>query len=221
MWSSRLHLGSGLRGRFYGHIFKSGRRQNWRTIVFVGALLHFHFGKEHGGSDSRDRHVAAFGAADSVEDVFLIAGGDDAGQRGERSADDIHAADEFVGAAIGVDLIDDYGKHLKRLRQGTRGEREATLNVVEIQAVGFALFFYFVDQFLAHFVFRDGLGRSDDQISLAAGGHKAGLVAAVAVRMFETLNGHARSQKTFQDAISDEFNALRWNTFIVEFVGAG
>src|SRR5579859_1181080 len=100
----------------------------------VAALLHFHFGEEHGGSDGGDGDAAAFCAADAVEDMLLIAGGHDASERGERSAYDIDAADEFIGTPIGVDAIDDHGEHLKRLRELASGEGEAALNVIEVEA---------------------------------------------------------------------------------------
>ena len=39
----------------------------------VTAFLHFHFREEHGGSYSGDGDAAAFRAADTVEDVLLVA----------------------------------------------------------------------------------------------------------------------------------------------------
>src|SRR5260221_3004038 len=56
---------------------------------------------------------------------------------------------------------------------------------------------------------------------MTAGGQESGLVAAMAVRMVEALDGHARSEEAFKDAVGDKFNALRRNAFIVEFVGSG
>jgi hypothetical protein len=46
--------------------------------MLVRALLHFHFGEEHRRSNGGNRNLAAFGAADAVEDVGLIAGGENA-----------------------------------------------------------------------------------------------------------------------------------------------
>src|SRR6266403_2015041 len=128
-----------------GRAFKTGWRQDGRTLVQVAAFLHFHFGEEHGGSYGGDRDTAAFRAADTVEDVLLVAGGHDAGESGEGSADDIYAANQFIGTAIGIHAIDDHREDLKGLRELTGGQGEAALDVVEIEAVGLALAFHFVD----------------------------------------------------------------------------
>src|SRR6266478_7627329 len=123
----------------------------------MAALLHFHFGEEHGGSDGRDGNAAAFRAADAVEDMWLVAGGHDAGERRERSADDVDAAHQFIGTAISVNAIDDHGQDLEGLWKLACSECEATLNVIEVQAVRLALALYFVDQFLAELRFGNGL----------------------------------------------------------------
>src|ERR1700682_6067038 len=160
---SRFHLRLGLGALRGGHcVFKPGRRQNRRAFVRVSALLYFHFGKEHRRGDGGDRNAAAFGAADTVEDVLLVAGGHDAGERSERSADDVDAADQFIGTSIGVNAIYDHGQHLEGLRKLAGGEREATLNVVEVEAVWFTLALYFVDELLAELRFGNGLRGGDD-----------------------------------------------------------
>src|SRR5260370_33895288 len=141
---------------------KTRWRQDRRTLVRMPALLHFHFGEEHGGSNGRNRNAAALRSANTVEDVLLVAGGHDAGESGERSADDVDAADQFVGTSVGIDAIDDYGQDLKGLWELAGGKREAALNVIEVQAVRLALALYFVDQFLAELRFRNGLRGSDD-----------------------------------------------------------
>src|SRR5580765_7262681 len=143
MWHegfSRLHLRLGWSSLRGGHgVCKTGRRQDWGALVQMSALLHFHFGEEHGGSNGGYGDAATFRAADTVEDVRLVAGSHDAGERGEWSSHDIDAADQFVGTAIGVNAIDDDGKHLESLRELAGGEGEATLNVVEVEAVRLAL----------------------------------------------------------------------------------
>src|SRR5689334_23695998 len=93
---SWLHLSFGLRGGFNCVVFEAGRRQKRRTLVLMGALLHFHFGEEHGGSNGGDRYLAAFRTADAVEDMRLIARSENAGERSERRANDVHAANQFV-----------------------------------------------------------------------------------------------------------------------------
>ena len=110
---------------------------------------------------------------------------------------------------------------MKRLRQLARGDGEAALDVVEIQAVGFALFFHFVDEFLPHLGFRDRLRGGDNEIALASGGHESGLIAAVAIGLAKIFYGHARHQKVLEHPVFDDFNPLRGRALIVEVVGAG
>src|SRR5258707_100863 len=159
LFRSRLGLAALRGGR---GVLKTGRRQNGRTLVGMPALLHFHFGEEHGGSNRGDGNAAAFRAADAVEDVLLVASGHDAGERGERGADDIDAAHQFIGASISVNAIDDHGQGLEGLRKLARSEREAALNVIEVQAVRLALALYFVDQLLPELRFGNGLRGGDN-----------------------------------------------------------
>src|SRR6266849_8205736 len=147
---SRLHLRFWLRALRGGRsAFKTGWRQDGLPLVRMPTLLHFHFGEEHGGSHGGDGNAATFRAADTVEDVLLVAGGHDAGKRGKRSSNNIHAADQLIGTAVGVDAINDHGQNLKGLGKLASGEGEAALNVVEVEAVGLALALHFVDELLA------------------------------------------------------------------------
>src|ERR1041384_5696136 len=84
---SWLHLRLALRAlRSRQSVLKTEWRQDGRTVVGVAALLHFHFREEHGGSGCGHRNAATFSATDTVKDVELVAGGDDARESGERSA---------------------------------------------------------------------------------------------------------------------------------------
>ena len=62
--------------------------------------------------------------------------------------------------------------------------------------------------------------RTYNQISLPPGGHQSGLVASMAVRMFEAFNRHTRSEKALQYAVSDQLRTLRRHSFVVKFVCA-
>ena len=184
-------------------------------------LLHLHFGEKHGRGNGGNGHLAALRSTHAIEDVRLVAGGENASQRREWRAYDVHAAHQLVGPAIGINLVNHHGKHLKRLRQLARGDGEAALDVVEVQAVGLALLFYFINEFLPHLAVGDGLCGGDDQISLAARGHEAGLIAAVAIRNAEILDGHAGHKKIFQHSVFDDLHALCRGAFVVVVVGAG
>ena len=124
--------------------------------------------------------------------MWLVSGGKNAGQGGERRTDNVDATHQFIGTPVGIHFVHDYGEHLECLRQLARGNRESTLDIVKIQSIGLALFFRFVDQFLAHLRLGHGLCGGDDQISLAPRGHQAGLIAPVAVGLAEVLDGHTR-----------------------------
>ena len=79
----------------------------------------------------------------------MISGEQNAVHRGQRRADDIDAAHQFVGAAIGINAPDQNRQNLECLRHGTLGQRESSLDILEIKSVGLALFFNFVDQLMA------------------------------------------------------------------------
>ena len=55
---------------------------------------------------------------------------------------------------------------------------------------------------------------------MAARGHEAGLIAAVAIGIAEIFDGHARHQKVFEHAVFDHVHALRRSAFVVEVIGA-
>ena len=69
------------------------------------------------------------------------------------------------------------------------------------------MLFGFFDELLAQFGLGDGFGGGDDEVALAAGGHVAGLGAAVAVGGGEAGDGQARHEEGFQDAVLDEVDA--------------
>src|SRR5580704_19664984 len=121
--------------------------QNRRTLIAAAALLHFNFRKEHRGRGRRNGDAARFGAADAVENVLFVASEENLRERKQRRANDVHAADKFVGTAVRVNAINHHGQNLKRLRGGAAGEREAALNIVEIKAVGLTLVLNFFDEF--------------------------------------------------------------------------
>src|SRR5208282_254048 len=54
-------------------VIKTGRRQDGWSIVRMLALLDFHFREEHGRGNCGDGHLAAFRAANAVEDMLLVA----------------------------------------------------------------------------------------------------------------------------------------------------
>src|SRR5258708_1321821 len=75
------------------------------------------------------------------------------------------------------------------------GDRESGGDVLEVEAIGLALLFGFVDQQLAELGVGDRLGGGDDEIALAPGGHVPDLGAAVAVGGGEAGDGEAGHEK--------------------------
>ena len=148
-------------GRIGGRAVPCG----WRCVSMLA--------EQHGRSDGADGDGARLRAALAVEDFALVAGGEDALHGGERRADDADAADQLVGTAIDIDAPDDERNDLEGLRRAALRDGEAGGDVFKVEAVGLALLFGFVDQLLAQFGVGDGLGRGDDQVALAAGGHVA------------------------------------------------
>src|SRR5207237_4414826 len=55
-------------------------------------LLHLHFGEKHGRGNGGNGHLAALRSTHAIEDVRLVAGGENASQRREWRAYDVHAA---------------------------------------------------------------------------------------------------------------------------------
>src|SRR5271170_5114926 len=102
----------------------SGRREDGRTRCALRLALGFDFADQHGGSDGADRNAAGFGSADAVEDVGLVVGGEDAVERGLRSAYDANAADELIGSAVDVDAVDDERDDLEGLGRAAGSDGE-------------------------------------------------------------------------------------------------
>ena len=127
---------------------------------------------------------------------------------------------KFVGPAIDVDAVDDQRDDLKGLRRAALGDGEAGRDVFEVEAVGLALLLRFFDQLLAQFGVGNRFGRGDDEVALAAGGHAAGLRAAVAVGFGEAGDGQARHEEGFEDAVLNELDALGFLAFVVVGVAA-
>src|SRR6266704_3439225 len=216
--SSWLHLR--LRLRYFGGacIFKSRRRQQRRTLMLMCALLNFHLGEEHRRSHRRDRNLPALRSTHAVKYSRLISRRQNPRQRGQRRTHDVHAAHQFIGTPVRVYLVHKHRQHLERLRQRPRRQRKPSLNVVEVQAVGLALFLHFFNQLLPHFRFGHGFCGRDDQVPLASRGHSSWLVSSMTVRLAEILDGHPRHQKVLQHAVFDHLHSPRRFPLIVKIV---
>src|SRR5258708_32709038 len=110
------------------------------------------------------------------------------------------AADEFVGAPVDVDAVDDEGNDGEGLGGAAAGDRESGGDVLEVEAIGLALLFGFVDQQLAELGVGDRLGGGDDEIALAPGGHVPDLGAALAVGGGEARAAEGEREESAEDA---------------------
>src|SRR5690606_21083524 len=150
-----------------------------------------------------------FGTAHAVEDAWRVAGGEDRLERRQRGADDLHPADELVGAPIGVHAIDHQRLHLERLRTTTVGRRVAAVDVLEAQPVGFALTLDLVDQLLAEVSPRERAPRTDDEIALARDHLVPRLAPSVSVALQEGQHRRASEEEALELALLDEHHLAR------------
>jgi len=116
--------------------------------MLMRAFLNFHFGEEHRRRHGRDRHLPALRATHAIKYTRLIAGCQNARQRCEWRANDVHSAHQFIGTPVGVYFVHNHRQHLKRLRQRPRRQRKPSLNIVEVQPVRLALLLHFINQLL-------------------------------------------------------------------------
>src|SRR5277367_3107339 len=103
----------------------AGWREDGWARRSLGLALSLDLADQHGGGYRADGDAAGFCAADAVEDVLLVVGGEDAGERGLWSPHDTDATDEFIGAAIDIDAVDDQRNDLEGLGRTTGGDSEA------------------------------------------------------------------------------------------------
>src|ERR1700758_1345540 len=111
----------------------------WQDRWAGGSLLvalGFDLAHQHGGRDGGNGDGSGLGAALSIEDFGLVSCGDDAVESGLGSSHDADAAHQLVGAAVGVDAIDDERNDLEGLGRVARGDGEAGGDVFKVEAVG-------------------------------------------------------------------------------------
>src|SRR5207248_8750812 len=157
--------------------------------------------------DGADRDRAGLRAADTVEDVLLIAGGEDAVERGLRRAHDVDTADELVRAAVDVDAIDDERDHLEGLRRAAGRQGEAGGDVLKVQTIRFALALGFGYEHAAKLGLGHSFGGGDDEIALAAGRHVANLGAAVAVALLDAGDRQPGHEEGLENAVLNKVDA--------------
>src|SRR4029077_10122643 len=106
------------------------------------------------------------------------------------------------------------------LRLAAAGQGKAAGDVVNQEAVGFALLLDDFNSFFAQLSTRHHFVALDNQVSLARYRGGTQLPAAMAIRFGEAVNGRARHFKIFQDAVVNKRDTLRGNAFIVKLVEA-
>jgi len=116
-----------------------GRRQNGRPVRGTFFFLHFEFGGQDRGRSSRDRYGAGFRATVTVEDFRCVAGGDDFCECGQGRPHDVYSTYQFIRPAIRKNLVNHQRQHLEGLWLAAAGKGESAGDIVDEQAVGFAL----------------------------------------------------------------------------------
>src|SRR5215469_769038 len=164
----------------------SGRRQDGRPIRGRLFFLNFQFGSKDCRGRGGNRDVTRFRAAVAVEYFRSVTGGDNLGEGGEWRADDVDAANEFIGTTIRENLVNDQRLNLESLRLTTPSKSEAAGDVVDQKAVRLVLLFDEFNELGAKLRVGHGLGAFDDEITLARNGHRAHLTTAMTVRVGET-----------------------------------
>src|SRR5580700_3394242 len=101
------------------------RRQNRRPVCCRRLFLDFQFGGKDGGRNGGNRDGTGLCATVTVENLGSVAGGDDFGEGGERGTDNVDAAYQFIGLAVGKDLVDHQRLDLKGLRLAATGQGKA------------------------------------------------------------------------------------------------
>ena len=117
-------------------------------LVWVSALLYFDLREQHCRRRSRDWNLPRFRAANPIKDFRFFARDQNSVQRGQRSTHNVDAAYKFVRPSVGIDPPYQNRQNLECLRHGPLREREAALDVFEIQSVRLALLLDFVNQLL-------------------------------------------------------------------------
>src|SRR4029077_17526737 len=121
--------------------FVRGRRQERRPVRGTFFFLHFQFRSQNRGRGGGNGNGSRFRATVAVKYFRGISRGDDLGQRGERRAHNIDSPDEFIGTAVGVNLVDHQGQHLERLGLPASRERKTASDVINQQSERLALRF--------------------------------------------------------------------------------
>src|SRR5580693_3683863 len=112
---SRTASGFRLRG-----IEAWGRKNRW-AVQGVGSLLHFDLGEKHGWCRSRHGYTARLRAAHAIEDFNFLSREQNAVHGRQRSSHNIHAAYQFIGAAVWIDAPHQNRQDLKGLRHRPLG----------------------------------------------------------------------------------------------------
>ena len=119
------------------------------------------------GRDRRHRNPPDSAPHTPLKTSRVVGRGQDLGEAGERRADDVHAAHQFIRAAVarrrGTPRA---GDHLERLRPAAPGDGEAPDDVVEEQPVGLVLAFGIPRSASRAALVRDRVGTVDDQVGL-------------------------------------------------------
>ena len=173
------------------------------------------------GRDRGHRHPSRLGPARAVEDRILVAGGHYLGEHDQRRAYQARTANQLVGTAVGVNLIDFQGRDVERVDgSALTGVGVAGGHAGEIIGILLALAFHFLDQLAVQIQLAQGLGGLYEEIGLPAHGAGIFIGPAMPVAGGETIDWYAVEQEFLERAIDNIVDAACLHALLVVGVTA-
>ena len=145
--------------------------------------------------------------------------GDDATEGGERRADEVRAAHDFL-RAVRMDAIHHRRRDVEGIRNHPAGEGEAALDAIEVETKGLALALHRFEQHRLELVLCMRLRHVHEQVRLPRHAWEARVLATMPVRRGKSLDGDSPHEEAGQDAVLDHRHAARLHALVVEAIRA-
>src|SRR5439155_9230009 len=197
-----------------------GRRKKRRLLAPLLLPLDLDLAHEEARTRRGNGHPARLRAAHPIERLVVVRRGHDVGEGREGRPNDVGPAHQLL-SPVGADAVDDDRQNLERLREGALCEREASLQVVEEQAVRLPLALDLFDQHLLQPGVRDRARGLHDEVPLPRDHGVARMAPAVAVGLVEAARWLSCHEEPLHHTVLHERRALRAHSLVVEGVRAG
>src|ERR1700733_5656686 len=107
------------------------RRKQGDTLLRFRFLLHFDLRDEYPRRRGGNGYASRFSSAKAVKYGYVLVGRDDLAEGGQRCADEVGSAHQFL-TAIRIDTINHQRQHVERIRHRAPGECEPAFDLVKI-----------------------------------------------------------------------------------------